>query len=1226
MADTWSTTRTPVAAVNDPKTSNAISAARTYAGGPLAGSSVKDGFGNMPGKSSAGSGGCKSGGGGGPGEGRGAQNNNGLGNGLDQGLSNAFGCAKAKWEAANPGMTVYAFSGVAARPDNPNSLHPSGNALDVAIYGSDGVLMNNLYNGDAPAYRAYESFASAMHSCYTDAGGSASNLRWGGNFGGTWYHDAMHFDVGGGNTSRGDIRTGTANPLLPNWSRPQDGIKYNGPTSGAAANSGAGGEARGTQSNQGLTSKGNSAAAGCGSGGSGCQPISAGAPAAAASLAAGKGLAGALSAVGKLQSVVAAVAGGPAGLLSAGLQTAAGAALSTVAGAAGGIGLGAVAGLTQAGLSNPAAQITQGVFSQIQTIGSQSLGILGSSLSSLTGVIPAAIATGNVKGLMTSVLQSSVSGLIQQNVPHLGGFTDVFSSAAGAVAGGSNLTDVLSVAGRQIFGNAVGINGPSQLPGYNNLSTINNDRVMGSQDEGSEIIGSEYETYYKDALENSVVLVNPIEQTLPAVIDKSKINAFTSLFLDYNSLVTQGFGNLTDHLIGLGMDLLCLGKIGDLHDLLNIGTARQLARQLIENGLGLETGISQFMERERITIETLQDDQYERSLFSQLRQANDPEVIANVKKVMLINENVNLDNLADLLIPNKVLNYSKKYNRFSNFRDMALTLSLCTDGLGALENYADLGLLMMNMENAQDMPALLDELTLIRPDEKEQLAKTLPPRSKFGLNGPVIADLIGSVAGYVHENTFPEMAILQEVIFNDPFMDEFKLLNSRLTDTLNGLYTFIAVPPALNTITVPPTGRSTFSIYATLDEAAQAIINAINNELEYIAINCPKDNPILWQKITKYQGLHETSSEFLVHEKKMRQAYGADYGPPRITEHFSGDDTTIIFPLSESVAQDPNMTVRVDGREKIQFLQWNYSNNSIVFVDPPAIGEIVSVKYDTGYTQPSITSVDTWNFASALESYALETGHGGPADFLNKITTNDYHGQRIQAVMMQARNKARFDSVGIGCPGYNRVTDDASSKYINFIETTGIWAADPDRAAEIYLINNAGVESYNEYVLTRYQENLDVMKNDFEKLNNNVVRRLLFVKDGYILATNRLLRTYKNTPGDELFRSDINLGLSYNEKNVPTVGTIIGPFDEIISQIIKYEGMASEAFNKNLSGATKAYLAKIEIDLEYLVSICQRILIDSIASHTGITEQETASIFGVQSLSKALLYNTANGL
>jgi hypothetical protein len=1105
-----------------------------------------------------------------------------------------------KWNAAHAdtGLKAYAFSGVGSRSVG-SSKHPSGNAVDVVIVDKNGCALNNLYNGDTPSFRAYESLASQV--CQ-DSGGA---IGWGGNFGGDYYHDTMHFQNGGPVGQRGRVCEGKANPYTPNNSDPGN-TRYDGPTTCQEANGGTG-ESRG--------SAGGGGGGGCGEGsGGGCKPISSGAAAAASSMSQGQGL-GVNGAMGAALGAFGAMGANPMAAAQGLMQQALGAAA------------GPIGSMLSGGLANPLTQITSQISGLVQGIG-------GGILPSLTGVIPAALQGGNLTGLMTDVIKNQATSLIGQNMPNLGGFGQVFNGAMGAAASGADLKGALTGSVSQVFGNAA--NGPlgsaslsaaaavtnTQLPGFDISSKLT---ALGITNESSQEGIADNLVFVEVKLQNSVEnkkdFTLPFKEALEELINKPTFDGFTSMYHDYNSMITQGFGNLSNDLNALAIDLISLGKLGDLTDLLNIGTPGQLIRQIIEHGHGITSGLTSKLVEHKLTLAELQRDENHDLLIEILTDINDEEVINQIKTAFEINPSVNIKTLADLLDPEIIFSNSYEYNKFENLRDIALTLSIC-GGTGRLKTLRELGFIIASLETVEDYEELAQESQPIRIDEYVQLSYDMPSNSWFSSEGPTVADFIGSMAGYVHNDTLPKIDALLQELYDDSVTDDLYELMGLLTDTLTAP-TIVNVL-GIDYVRVPAVSVYTFGDYLTLDDAVSDIVDAIEYDLDFIKTLSNAD-PDLENKLYELEALHTMSAEFLAHEQKMRGKYGIEFGDPNRTTHYRGDGVTTNFPLYSTVAS--GLQVSLSGVQQAEGLNYTYNSttNQLVFDTPPSVGTLITAKYQVDSVKVESKIVDIWQLANSLESLALDTGHGRPADFLSRLVTNDYHGQRIDAIMKQSRNVQRLSNYGMAPPAYGYVLTDGSdaNKSVNFIDHTGIWTPNPTRAGEIW-VQNATDKMYNAYVLDRIKNQQTTIQSDVDILIQNIIRQMIFYVDGNLIMSDALAEVYNNNQNNEIYvRSVDELAIGYAYE-LPTDGYIIGPYKEIVSAIISKENLTNDVFNQKLSNSTEEYLDSIGVRLDLVVTILQRILTASASFHLGMMEGDFQDIFGVQSVSKALLQNIAN--
>lgn len=870
--------------------------------------------------------------------------------------------------------------------------------------------------------------------------------------------------------------------------------------------------------------------------------------------------------------------------------------------------------MTQGGLPDPLRQITYPVYKTIQRLGWDS-----DLKATLTANIPQIYATEDLEGSFFDELSKDIDSIIRNDEPLWGGFASVFNIVASTASAGNNIQNLVSGSAKQIFRNAVLNDG--NFPGFDPDQIIA-DRNFIDVDTAEAFAESELlvtKDRWKTNIENSIELTGSLPDVLTRLVESDEINGFASLFRDYQSYTTLGFGELSSNLYDLGFDLYQLGRLGDFDDLLNLGTPKQVTRQIIEKGLGISTGLLQTLLVNGIDPNTLFEDSKDEEIRYILNSINDRSVLALVASTFEIT--VRFDNLGDLADPAKLLNKSRDKIRFVDFRDIAPVI-LMMGGNGNIKTYRDLGLILSNIETVPENSSLLDEYTPVRFDELDTFTQTLPPNSWFSSDGPTIADFIGSAAGYVHERTFPKMAELYEKIFSSSYLDEFLTLYQALTSCLNGEYI------SGSSIIVPSTAKYTFGTYYAMDEAALAIISAIESELSYIEENIANDEPEIYSDLTSLINYYITSVSFLNHERTMRARYNVRIGEARASDNFYSDGSTLSFPLTR--VPQGNIIVYVEGQKKIKIKKnWEYDSetNSVIFPSAPNEGKIIEIEYDTGNIPTSTRTIDAWNFASQLQNFALQTGYGNAAEYLNRIITDDRQGHMIQSYMMQSRNKILLNRFGIPGPSFGDISDsEASTDTFNFVDLTGIWSTNVSRAGEIFLQNTQGVTDAYQYKIRKIIENKDSIYLDSEVLLRNIVRSLLYF-DGENIIAGELMAGYyledQNSDTSISVRLPDNWLLIYTN-TVADGGYVLGSFREIISRMMAVEGLSDDYFNIDLSAETERYLDNLGVDFVRLIRVIQRLLTNSVSANLGITEGDAIQIFGQPSVTKLLLQNIAD--
>ena len=954
-----------------------------------------------------------------------------------------------------------------------------------------------------------------------------------------------------------------------------------------------------------------------GGGGGGCQPVQSSAAQNAASLAGNQGFD-----VSSIASMAAGLmsGGSPLSSLMGMAQQAIGGALGSIPGLSDAIALG-----TQA-LSDPAGAIS--------SIASKAFGNMGSGIMpSMVGNMATSLmsSSGMDQGFLASSITGTASQIFaKQSPPKLDKFISIFNAAHSAQDFASSLQETIGNTMNNVFGNAGELfadlernnwaNNPDYTLENNPYITLNGPSI-------GEVSGAVSATIDRSQFigDPSIVLKNLIE-------NNKSFNVFSSMFYNWDAYVTRGFGTLTNNVIELGTDLKGLGKLADLNDILRIGTPGQIAQQIILHGAGGYAGLLTFLVDSSLQFADLSSKSNDDLVYEYLASVNDPDVIAYVKEVLGMDVELNLTSLGDLLDAEIILPRSYEYNYFENLNHIAVFLGMCINAGGRITTFGELGALVESFEVPFDSTALEGEPAIYDYDELTKFALEYAPVGFFTSDGSLsVADFIGTAAGYIHDRTAPRIAELQTDLYeNTTYFDDYATLITLLTDAANGSFYVPAVPavpmvsPAVPAyVSVPNTAGYTFGDYSTLDAAILAIIDAVEEELDLIRTNIASDDENAF-KLLELDTLHNESSMQLAREHKLRKTYGMQLGSPKKHDQFISDGITRALPLTGEVNTEDDINVFVDGA-------WlspnNYSisaNGRTLTLDTaPAAMKPIAVSYKTTAFNGIANKMQVWDFAANLENIALDTGYGRAADFLRRVTTNDKHGQRITATLMNARNKARTDTAGLAFPDFE-IVNGTSPSYINYVDWTGIWTTEPDRAGEIYVQHSQDVSGIYEYLLSEIVTNKASMQDDVESLANNIARQLIFFNNGNLAVSELFINYYNDNSSGEINREDrSDLFLGYSN-DLPTDGYILGPYKEIISELCNQENLQNTVFTDKLSDDTKNYLASMGLEMRVMISIVQRIMSVTISRYFGLSEGNFRSVFGMQSVSRAVIANIAN--
>ncbi len=1071
--------------------------------------------------------------------------------------------------------------------------HPAGDAADIQIVGPNG---NVLRPNDAP--ELYEKYIGAL------TGDSLIDNRVAGI---GMYDWGIHFDQSGWRqTGSGGVATwngwgsspnpGPASVLqngialgrnrAANRTYSSNAIKPDG-SSGTAADPaafvGLGGEAAAAeaQAAQELAKQNQSACAGpAGGPGSsgGCSPVSALAIGAVASMTNGEGL----GIPSKLTEAVDKIKNNPIiAKATAMAQTAL-----------------AVKAQAEALITNPLGQIAPAVADAVLGAGS------ASKLNALTGKFPAPIAEFLGGPNLVSSAISDVTNKVFSG-GDLARFSNIFNSAIGAVGVAQGLGQSLNQIQSQIFGNSKNVIGKLGNV-FDTLEGMSLDNLAGGKT--TNLIGKQPDVL-QDLLGSDV----------------KKFAAFGSVYNDFNSMVTQGLGSVTRNISGLGQDLQTLGNLANLKDLLRIGTPGQIVEQLAVSGSSaVSDKLAGRIANQGVSIAQINSPDNDQFASELLGEVTEPELIQDAFDRLNIQRPVdNVSSLADLTDPNFLFPNSKDSNNFESLNDISLHLAVC--GAQGFDNLEQFGTLLLSMESVATDDSVVDMITPVDFSEISALKATMAPTSEYtGDNDLTVADFLGTAAGYRHTETLPLMTQLLDELNSDPITQNYRDLNDLLDDTLNGVYT---VGPS---IVVPNTAGYTFGTYSTLGSAATAIVAAIETELDVIDATATGETAL---KLSRLQSYHDEISHQMYKEEKLRRQYGINLSQSTEgVEFFGGDGSTAVFQLVGSVDLSRSVGVFLDGvKQSSSKVSFNKTNKRITFVTAPGSGVEIEVNYETD--QPPITgnASDIWNFASNLENFGTRTGFGREADFINRIITEDRAGTRIKSTMIQARNRQRAADAGMECPGYNRTLSSFYDENVNgvtdYASLTGVWSSDPARAAEIYLQNSTDVESRQEYIAERIKSLSFAHQPVFDKIMAKTNAHLIFYSEGNIAVSDIAAdlyaeyqdsyRTMQFAQANQLFKIDFDAAY-------PRVGYAIGPYKQIISEILRIEGIENDTFTTPLSQQTQEYLQAIEVDLRKLVGVLQKIMLVNAESYLGIDATDIRNIFGMPGVGKYLLANMSN--
>ena len=163
-----------------------------------------------------------------------------------------------------------------------------------------------------------------------------------------------------------------------------------------------------------------------------------------------------------------------------------------------------------------------------------------------------------------------------------------------------------------------------------------------------------------------------------------------------------------------------------------------------------------------------------------------------------------------------------------------------------------------------------------------------------------------------------------------------------------------------------------------------------------------------------------------------------------------------------------------------------------------------------------------------------------------------------------------------------------------------------------------GLDSSKDYLTNRLRSSKFRHQENWDDYMTYLINRLMFYSNGEIAATDlmgQLYAVHKDT-----YRTGAGEGylISYNDA-LPENGYGLGPWREIVAEIMRIEGVSDPAFTDPASDETLKYLSDVEIDLRALVGVTQKTLLANGAAFLGLTEADVRGVYGMPGVSQYLL-------
>jgi GH24 family phage-related lysozyme (muramidase) len=543
---------------------------------------------------------------------------------------------------------------------------------------------------------------------------------------------------------------------------------------------------------------------------------------------AGLGIFGAIAAAGLL--------GGFGAAISTALSAASGAlGITAITGAMGGALSAATqalgGGLSQAlgAITGPLNQLSGGVFQSLSQIGS---GIL----PSLTGVLPQEL---------TQIGAGALGGAV-------GGFLGPLNAI---IKNPLNLPNAI-----QQFGAAGGLNGMIQSVAGNMVGGA----VAGGTAAFVQTMGI---TNAFSGISNSVI--GATAEAAALRFGASGPGGMGANFVNNNGVISFGMSALTSNLPAAASDLSNLGTFATTN-LLRLQQPANLAKQIMDAGLGTTTGLTQQLIKNNIPVAGVDNPQYDTKVQQILSNISDPTAVGAVSSNFNVGKQVdNLGQLTDLSYMCPDLYATGPSKSFSDLGQHFISL-----GITKTSSFDQIGTALSKVDAGIDLNHMSQMATPMYPPAADVL------NQKFGYGGGSIgeitmADFIGTAAGYVHNDTLPVITNANNVIMQTADGQELARRVTVLQTLLTGGY---HVPgSAADPSTGQPAQQDSIVIngvtYYTLDDAVNAQITSIESQLSVIKAN---PDPNIQAAIQASEAAHAASCAQILKENHHCSAFGVD--------------------------------------------------------------------------------------------------------------------------------------------------------------------------------------------------------------------------------------------------------------------------------------------------------------------------------------------------------------
>jgi hypothetical protein len=602
---------------------------------------------------------------------------------------------------------------------------------------------------------------------------------------------------------------------------------------------------------------------------------------------------------------------------------------------------------------------------------------LASAATSITGALSGAVggvlqgALGGITGMVSGVANNLLGSVSQIGANLIPGLGNVIS---GTLASGLNqlvspLTSVLQnplniVGVAQQFSSKGGLSGFLQNVAGNMAGNF----VAGATSAFSSSITNAIGGTMNNLLGNISMAsgMSGISRDIVGGISEAMGQTFGNgtgglgaLFKNMEGIATFGVGTLANNIGMVAADMVSAGT-WDTRNLTRLMQPGNIAAQIIDRGLGEATGLIPAIIRQNIPLAGIDSPMYDSQIRGILSNINSDAAVSAVAKEFGVG--VNLNNLGQLTDIKHMMPDSASKMPIKDFAELGLMLTEMQ--VTQAPDLSYIGDAFLKIETTRDLNHISQLPKPIHQPSGELVMKAFGYGS--GTFGEIsMADVLGTVAGYVHEDTVPVIVENTNWLKTQAVAAKYFNGTSFLEELIAGKYTVedtesVETSPGsgiYNTVTsyiiTVPTGRSGDTGVANGDIGTftdsgdgQQLLAAVEAVKDYIEEGMQdlldSNDPDIKAAVQAIDLAHNASIAQVVREAHLLKMYNID-----------------------------------------------------LFREAP------------------MTPLDAYVFGMSLDGYARQTGYGHASEFLERLATDDLYGDAIKFSMRQARNAEILAPLGV---------------------------------------------------------------------------------------------------------------------------------------------------------------------------------------------------------------------